>query len=226
MSDNTESKVKKLGYQFKNSDLLELALTHRSANSSNNERLEFLGDALLGAVIAEALFQKFSSVTEGVLTRQRAALVKKETLAELARKLELGDLLVLGPGEKKSGGWRRDSILANTLEALIGGIYLDSDFLTCRSYILDLYAELLSDLDLRDSAKDSKTELQEYLQARKLALPRYTIIDEEGEAHQKSFTVICEVDCLKPGVKGTGKSKRNAEQAAALETLRRLQETS
>ena len=129
-------------------------------------------------------------------------------------------------GERKSGGWRRDSILANTLEALIGGIYLDSDFLTCRSYILDLYAELLSDLDLRDSAKDSKTELQEYLQARKLALPRYTIIDEEGEAHQKSFTVICEVDCLKPGVKGTGKSKRNAEQAAALETLRRLQETS
>ena len=226
MSENTESKVNNLGYQFNNSELLELALTHRSANSSNNERLEFLGDALLGAVIAEALFDKFSSVTEGVLTRQRAALVKKETLAGLARKLELGDLLVLGPGERKSGGWRRDSILANTLEALIGGIYLDSNFATCRTYILDLYADLLSDLDVKDSAKDSKTELQEFLQGRKLTLPRYKVTEEKGEAHQKLFTVICEVECLEQSIEGSGRSKRSAEQSAAQKVLRRLQESS
>jgi len=213
----------KLNYQFKNTDLLELALTHRSANSSNNERLEFLGDAILGFAIAEVLFQKFLDGPEGALTRKRASLVEKETLAHLARQLDLGQFLYRGTGEKKSGGWRRDSILANTLEAIIGGIYLDSDYETCRHFILHLYNDLLDGLSLEDSEKDPKTELQEYLQGRKQSLPTYYIVTEEGEAHERIFTVECEIEALDERIKASGKSKRAAEQSAAQKVLNLLQ---
>jgi ribonuclease-3 len=209
----------KLNYKFKNINLLELALTHRSVNSINNERLEYLGDAILGFVIAEALYAKFSDGPEGVLTRKRASLVKKETLAALARQLNLGEFIHLGLGEKKSGGWRRDSILANTLEAILGGIYLDSDFETCRQFIINLYSDLLDNLSLKDSEKDSKTELQEYLQGRKQSLPFYHVVAEEGEAHDRIFTVECEIESFSETIKARGKSKRAAEQSAAQKVL-------
>jgi len=226
VNDSYKHLINKLNYRFKNPDILKLALTHRSAQSTNNERLEYLGDAILGFVIAEVLYQKFAEGPEGILTRKRASLVKKETLARLARELELGEFIHLGSGERKSGGWRRDSILANTLEAVFGAIYLDSDFDTCRQSIVQLYAELIDSLTLDDSGKDSKTELQEYLQAIKLSLPSYRIIAEEGEAHERIFTVECHVESLNMPVKANGKSKRAAEQSAAQKVLNLIQSNS
>ena len=222
MNEHSNQLINKLNYSFSNTELLDLALTHRSVNSVNNERLEYLGDAILGFIIAEILYQKFSDGPEGFLTRKRASLVKKETLADLARILNLGDFIQLGAGEKKSGGWRRDSILSNTLEAIIGAIYLDSGFENCRDFITHHYAELIENLSLDDSDKDSKTELQEYLQGRKLALPLYKIIAEEGEAHERIFTVLCEIngiDGVDGGIQAIGKSKRAAEQSAAQKVL-------
>jgi ribonuclease-3 len=215
--------INKLNYQFNNTALLELALTHRSASSLNNERLEYLGDAILGFVIAESLYHKFAEASEGVLTRQRASLVKKETLASLAKELELGKFLSLGTGEMKSGGWKRDSILSNTVEAIIGAIYLDSDFETCRNFIIRVYNDLLETLSLDNTAKDAKTELQEYLQARKQPLPAYKVIAEEGEAHDRVFTVECQVESLTHLIRANGKSKRTAEQSAANKALAFLQ---
>ncbi len=223
MNDFCRELSNKLDYQFKNTDLLELALTHRSAAAVNNERLEYLGDAVLGFVIAEALYHKFELGPEGVLTRKRAVLVKKETLAGLAKELELGQYLRLGTGERKSGGWRRDSILSNTLEAVMGAIYLDSDFDTCRDFILVLYRDLLAGLSLEDSGKDAKTELQEYLQARKQPLPAYQVIAEKGEAHDRVFTVACRIESLHDVIEASGKSKRAAEQSAAHAALALLQ---
>ncbi len=223
MNESCTQLINKLNYQFKNPDLLELALTHRSADSNNNERLEYLGDAVLGFVIAEVLYNRFPDGPEGILTRKRAALVKKETLAGLARNMELGQSIHLGSGERKSGGWRRDSILANTLEAIMGAIYLDSDFDTCRNFITQIYAGFIDTLTLEDSDKDSKTELQEYLQARKLHLPSYRVVAEAGEAHDKVFSVECRIDSIDEPVNANGKSKRAAEQSAAQQVLNRLQ---
>ncbi|MGF1670300.1 MAG: ribonuclease III, partial [Balneolaceae bacterium] len=158
-------------YEFRDPDLLETALTHRSSGSRNNERLEFLGDAILGFLITEILYQAYPEQPEGVLTRLRANLVKRETLAQLARQLDLGNFIRLGPGEKKSGGWRRDSILANTLESLIGAIYLDSGMEASSEFIRSVYSKSLQDLDIDNPGKDSKTVLQELLQAKKLPLP-------------------------------------------------------
>lgn len=225
MNDIHEQLSKNLNYRFSDPQLLELALTHRSANSSNNERLEYLGDAILGFIVAEALFLKLGDVSEGVLTRKRAALVKKETLAELARKLELGQFIQLGSGERKTGGWRRDSILSNTLEAIIGAIYLDSDFDRCKKFIVELYDVLLSSPDPEDSSKDSKTELQEYLQSKKLPLPSYTVVAEEGEAHKRVFQVECVIAVLDKPILATGKSKRIAEQQAARFALKQIYKT-
>jgi ribonuclease-3 len=208
------------GYVFSDTGLLETALTHRSTGRHNNERLEFLGDAILGFVITEALYKIFPGEAEGILTRLRASLVKKETLADLARKLHIGSHVVLGPGERKSGGWRRDSILANTLESLIGAIYLDSGMPECRAFILALYDELLDQLSVADTGKDPKTVLQELLQARKLPLPVYHVVAEQGEAHRKVFTVTCEIAGLAALVTADGLSKRAAEQAAASEALK------
>ena len=223
MKNQYDALLKKLDYDFKKTQLLELALTHRSVNSSNNERLEYLGDAVLGFIVAEILYQRFPDASEGLLTRKRASLVKKETLADIAKDLQLGDLIRLGEGEKKSGGWRRDSILSNTLEALLGAIYLDSDFQQCRAVIHRIYDNLISTLTLEDSGKDAKTALQEYLQSRKSSLPKYTVIAEEGEAHDKVFTVSCEVDGLDQQIFATGKNKRAAEQSAAAKILNVLQ---
>jgi ribonuclease III len=223
VNDSLYELSNKLNYQFKNTALLELALTHRSASSVNNERLEYLGDAVLGFVVAESLYQKYADASEGILTRQRASLVKKETLANLAKELDLGKFLYLGTGEMKSGGWRRDSILSNTLEAVIGAIYLDSDFETCRNFICNLYTTLFEHLSLEDTGKDSKTELQEYLQAKKLPLPAYKVIAEDGEAHNRVFTVECQIDSLSHAVSADGKSKRIAEQSAASKALALLE---
>ena len=204
-------------------ELLQTALTHRSSSHNNNERLEYLGDALLGFIIAEEVYNRFSQAPEGELTRLRASLVKKETLANLAREIELGDHLKLGPGELKSGGWRRDSILANALEAVIGAIYLDSDLDMCRECVLRLYQPLLTDISSDTFDKDPKTQLQEYLQARKQPLPKYDVIAEEGEVHARNFTVECRVTGVEKAIVAQGRSKRSAEQSAAQKALGILQ---
>jgi len=165
-----------LGYRFQDPGLLQAAVTHRSAGSSNNERLEFLGDAVLGYVIAEWLYTQFPEASEGQLSRLRASLVKKETLAGIARELKIGDYLSLGSGELKSGGFRRDSILADALEAILGGIVMDSGFEACRTSIQRLFADRVSRLSASDELKDPKTRLQEYLQSRKLDLPDYEVM--------------------------------------------------
>lgn len=204
-----------LGHRFSENQLLRTALTHRSAGHENNERLEYLGDAILGFVIAEALYVRFPEASEGALTRLRATLVKRETLAKLAREAKLGEHILLGSGELKSGGWRRDSILANAVEAVIGAIYLDAGIDICRQRILDLYNGLLESVSPESAGKDPKTRLQEYLQARHMPLPVYSVIAESGEAHAREFTVLCEVASLSEPVEAKGKSKQAAEQAAA-----------
>lgn len=212
-----------LGHSFKDASLLQTALTHRSVGVDNNERLEYLGDAILGFVIAEALYRQFPNAAEGSLTRLRASLVKRETLAELAREANLGELIMLGTGELKSGGWRRDSILANAMEAVIGAIYLDAGIEICQQRILDIYKILLAETSPAKLGKDPKTSLQEYLQARQLPLPTYKIISEAGEAHQREFTVRCTIACLGNSIEASGRSKQVAEQAAAEQALSALQ---
>ncbi len=213
------------GHAFNDPELLEQALTHRSAGKINNERLEFLGDAILGFVITENLYRTYPDAPEGVLTRLRANLVKRETLARLARKLDLGSLVRLGPGERKSGGWRRDSILANTLESIIGSIYLDAGMDACSGFILRLYQDMLAELNIASISKDPKTVLQEWLQSRKLPLPVYQVIAEYGEAHHKTFTVTCEIAEITPRVSANGSSKRTAEQAVAGMILKQIEDS-
>lgn len=218
-NDNNSNLQKKLGYDFRDERLITTALTHRSYDKNHNERLEYLGDSILGFIIAEALYQHFPDQPEGVLTRFRASLVKRETLAKVARSHDIGDYLLLGTGEKRSGGWRRDSILSNTLEAIIGAVYLDSDMSTCKSFVLALFQDYIDKISPEDQAKDPKTELQEYLQARKLDLPDYKVVAEEGEAHNRRFTVECHIDALNSSATAQGKSKRAAEQNAAQKIL-------
>lgn len=204
-----------LGYTFKDQDLLKQALTHRSMGSCNNERLEFLGDSILGLVITDFLYSRFSDAGEGYLSRLRASLVKGETLAELARELELGSYLILGPGELKGGGFRRDSILAGTMEALFAAVYIDAGNDTAEKLILDIYRSRLDKVTLDSGDKDPKTRLQEYLQARGMALPRYLVTNIKGQSHQQLFTVECTVEKLSEPLVGKGSSRRRAEQAAA-----------
>ena len=211
-----------LGYEFRDSDLLSRALTHRSFSRNHNERLEFLGDALLGMFIADALFTKFPDAAESDLTRLRSSLVKKETLARLASQLDLGIHIRFGFGEHKSGGWRKKSLLSNALEALIGAVYLDSDLENCRMFIYRLYAGLLDELTVENIPKDPKSELQEYLQANKKSLPAYHVIAEEGEAHDKIFTIECCIDGIAEPVVAKGRSKRDAEQTAARTALQMI----
>lgn len=211
-----------LGYRFRDAALLQEAVTHRSAGSHNNERLEFLGDAVLGYVIAEALYTQFPEASEGQLSRLRASLVKRETLAAIARDLELGDYLSLGSGELKSGGFRRDSILADELEAIFGAIVLDTGFDTCHDTILRLFSERLSGLSAADEQKDPKTRLQEHLQSRKLELPVYSVQEVTGKAHNQQFTIECRVEDLQSSSQGRGSNRRRAEQAAAEAMLTQL----
>lgn len=222
MTAAQERLTQSLGYAFRDPALLEQALTHRSAGGEHNERLEYLGDAALGLVIAEALFQRLPDADEGALSRIRASLVKRETLAMLARELELGDYLRLGSGELKSGGYRRDSILADGLEAVFGAIYLDGGFEPCRSCIARLYGQRLEAPPTADSLKDPKTRLQEYLQGRQLDLPVYELVETTGEEHARHFQVECRIDALQRSARGRGGSRRKAEQAAARAMLQQL----
>ncbi|KMW73623.1 ribonuclease III [Photorhabdus luminescens subsp. luminescens] len=214
---------RKLGYTFDQHDLLIQALTHRSASSKHNERLEFLGDSILSFVIANALYHRFPRVDEGDMSRMRATLVRGNTLAELAREFELGECLRLGPGELKSGGYRRESILADTVEALIGAIFLDSDIQMVERIILRWYETRLNEISPGDKQKDPKTRLQEYLQGHHLPLPSYLVVMVRGEAHDQEFTIHCQVSGIDQPVKGTGSSRRKAEQAAAEQALKQLE---
>ena len=201
---------------------MQQALTHRSVGSRNNERLEFLGDAILGGVIAAELYHRYPQAKEGELSRLRANLVRRESLAEIAHTLELGRYLNLGGGERKSGGHQRDSILSDTLEALLGAVYLDSDFSVCQRSILNLFSERLATLSDVAFLKDAKTRLQEFLQYRLRPLPEYRFTEVSGEAHAHIFKVECLVeDVAEPG-RGQGSSRRHAEQNAAQEMLSRL----
>lgn len=215
-----------LDYQFKDPALLRQALTHRSARGLNNELLEFLGDAILGFVIAEELYRRFPAADEGQLTRLRASLVNKRTLAEVGRGLRLGDELKLGEGELKSGGWRRDSILANAVEAVLGAVYLDSGMDDCKRVILATFSDHLDRATPEANLKDAKTRLQEYLQGRGEPLPEYSTVDVSGAAHEQTFTVKCSVRSISDSVIAQGKSRRIAEQAAAQLMLERLKEQS
>jgi ribonuclease-3 len=222
MNSPTEQLERHLGYTFKDKALLALALTHRSADSQHNERLEFLGDSILSFVIADDLYHRFPRINEGDMSRMRATLVKGNTLAELGREFYLGDYLKLGPGELKSGGFRRDSILADAVEAVIGAIYLDSDIESIRRIILCWYQERLTSIQPGISQKDPKTRLQEFLQGRRKPLPAYTVTNIKGEAHNQLFTVSCEVAGIGKPVIGKGTSRRKAEQAAAELALEQL----
>ncbi|OOZ42028.1 ribonuclease III [Solemya pervernicosa gill symbiont] len=209
----------RLGYRFKDETLLQKALTHRSVGSNNNERLEFLGDAILGMVIAESLFQQYPEEREGALSRRRASIVKGESLAVVARMLNLGEFIKLGPGELKSGGFRRDSILADAVEAILAAIYLDSEINTVRKTILTLFESLIDSSMDPALLKDPKTRLQEYLQSRKIDLPIYEVISISGKDHNQLFQVSCCLASLNINTKGEGGSRRQAEQQAAEKAL-------
>jgi len=222
MNSPIDKLERKIGYQFNDADLIHLALTHRSAAGKHNERLEFLGDSILSFVIADDLYHRFPKVNEGDMSRMRATLVRGHTLAELGREFELGDYLKLGPGELKSGGFRRDSILADAVEAIIGAVYLDSDTGVVRRIILSWYQSRLESIQPGVSQKDPKTRLQEFLQGRRNPLPVYTVTNIKGEAHNQEFTVECEVAGVDKPVIGKGTSRRKAEQAAAETALEQL----
>ena len=208
-----------LGHAFGRPELLRQALTHRSFGAPNNERLEFLGDSVLNCVIAGALYARFAALKEGELSRLRASLVRQETLADIARSLNLGDLLQLGEGELKSGGARRPSILADALEAIFGAIYVDAGFDAARSVIEYLYQSVMARIDPNDSGKDPKTALQEVLQGRHLPLPRYSLRATRGDAHAQEFEMECLIPELGIRSTGSGGSRRIAEQQAAQRAL-------
>ncbi|QCI25973.1 ribonuclease III [Buchnera aphidicola] len=208
-----------IGYSFKNKKILKRALTHCSAGNQHNERLEFLGDSILNFVISHALYKNFPDINEGDMSRMRAKLVRGKTLSKIANEFQLGRYLTLGPGEIKSGGAQRKSILANAIEALIGGIFLDSNILTINKLILLWYASRLNKINPKNTKKDAKTRLQEYLQSKNFSLPEYIIIQVYGETHNQLFTIQCNILNMKYSVIGFGSSKRKAEKNAALAAL-------
>jgi ribonuclease III len=210
-----------LGYQFGDPDLLSLALTHSSAGKNNNERLEFLGDSIINHIIAEALYHYFPFSREGEMTRMRAALVRKSTLAEVATDLQLGDFLRLGIGERKSGGHRRSSALADTLEAIAAAILLDGGVDECRRCVLAWFGSRVRQVSAV-AEKDAKTRLQEYLQARSNTLPEYEVLSVSGESSAQLYQVACRLQILGIVVEGTGATRRDAEQNAATSALERL----
>lgn len=213
-----------LGYQFQDTTLLDSALRHRSVKGDNNERLEFVGDSIVNFVIAEALYRQFPNAREGKLSRLRANLVNGECLAELATQLDLGKYLRLGPGEMKSGGHRRRSILADAMEAVIAAIYFDAGLEKCQECILRWYADNLENASKRKVIKDAKTRLQEYLQAHRYNLPRYAIEAIQGDAHNQKFIVNCLVEGIEHTSQGEGTSRRRAEQDAAEKFLKHIEQ--
>lgn len=219
---DTSALSQQLGYVFTQPHLLQRALTHRSYAADHNERLEFLGDSILGCVISRHLFGEFPHLAEGELSRLRSNLVREETLATLAQKLDLGSYLLLGEGERKSGGFRRPSILADGMEALFGAVFLDADFAAAEKVVLNLYVPYLAKIDVNTLGKDGKTLLQEYLQSKRLPLPLYTVKTIQGEAHSQQFHVECAIPSLKITTQGAGNSRRNAEQQAALAAYQKI----
>lgn len=212
------------GYQFQRTELLQQALSHRSySRNANNERLEFLGDSILNLIISNVIYRRFDDASEGRLSRIRASLVKQETLAEVARAINLGDSILLGGGELKSGGYRRDSILSDALEALIAAIYLDSDYPETERVVLKLFDDWLQGIDVKRSLKDPKTRLQEFLQGKQQPLPSYTVLQTTGKSHDQIFTVRCEI--VEPVLQGEGQgpSRKKAEQEAASNLMRKLE---
>lgn len=218
-----EELERRLGHRFATPELARQALTHRSFGTPHNERLEFLGDSLLNCAVATLLYERFPQLPEGDLSRLRAALVNQSSLSQIAQGLGLGERLRLGEGELKSGGFRRPSILADALEALLGAIFLDAGFEAARGVVQGLLAERLERAEGSPVDKDPKTELQEHLQGRRLALPRYAVMKTVGEAHDQTFTVECRVDDLGLAASGQGASRRIAEQAAARGVLAQLE---
>ncbi|MBR7778073.1 ribonuclease III [Undibacterium rugosum] len=216
---NLQLLQKRLGHQFNNPALLQQALTHRSHSVTHNERLEFLGDSVLNCVVASMLFDSFADIDEGDLSRVRANLVKQQSLFEIAQSIELSQFLRLGEGELKSGGFRRPSILADTLEALFGAIFLDAGFDNAKRVIEALYQPIMATVDPTTLGKDAKTLLQEFLQSKKIALPQYNVVATHGAAHNQEFEIECLVPKLDIQVFGTGGSRRAGEQAAAKRAL-------
>lgn len=220
--DKLAALMRRLDYQFNDIDRLKLALTHRSKSANNYERLEFLGDSILGFVVAEWLYQNYPKLAEGKLSRMRSSLVRKETLAQVARSLNLSEYLILGEGELKSGGFNRDSILSDTVESLIGAIYLDAGFSHASDFIFKNFKPHLDEVSENSSLKDAKSQLQEYMQKRGLTLPDYEIIDTRGHQHEQEFTVECRLVDLKLNAQATANSRRLAEQKSAHAVLREL----
>lgn len=214
----------RLGYRFSNRSLLEQALCHRSAGKSNNERLEFLGDAVLGFVVSELLYRRFPQADEGELSRLRSHLVQRSTLAELARELRLGEMLRLGAGELKSGGAERESILADAMEAVVSAIYLDGGLSVCMERVEHWFSTRMQALLPSNQAKDAKTRLQEWLQARRKPLPGYSVEQVNGSGHQQVFTIKCVIEGLQQPLIATGTTRKEAEQKAATLALRQLGE--
>lgn len=222
MSADLDRLTRRLRLHFSDPRLLEIALTHRSAGAQHNERFEFLGDAVLGFIVAQTLFERFPEADEGALSRLRAELVNQESLAECARALDLGESIRLGPGELKSGGFRRDSILSDAFEAVIAAVLLDQGFEACRAWVLERMDQRLRTLSLTRLEKDPKTRLQEYLQARALELPVYTLIGQSGPPHDQTFCVECRTTLWPQPTQGEGSSRKRAEQQAAERMLERL----
>lgn len=221
---NKESSAlcRQLGHVFAQPGLLQRALTHRSYAPEHNERLEFLGDSVLGCVIANYLFVTYPQLSEGELSRLRSNLVREDTLATLAQQLDLGGYLKLGEGERKSSGFRRPSILADAMEALFGAVLLDGGFAAAEKTVLGLYVPYLAQVDVQTLGKDAKTLLQEHLQGKRIPLPNYSIVATQGQAHEQSFEVECTIPSLKISTRGTGSSRRNAEQQAAQAAYQQL----
>ncbi len=225
MIKQQEKLAQRLNITFQRTELLTQSLTHRSVGAVNNERLEYLGDAILSFVIAEALFQQFPKVKEGKLSRLRASLVQGTTLAEIARELDLGTYLILGPGELKSGGFRRESILADAVEAILGAYYLDSGLDATKKLILNLFGERLKSIDIDENIKDPKTKLQEFLQGKKQPLPIYSVKEIRSSGNNPVFEASCQVSDLNKVVVAQGGSHRKAEQEAATLALKMLSKT-
>ncbi len=219
---DTVSIERGIAYSFKNRDLLNQALTHRSFSASHNERLEFLGDSILNCVIAHILFEQFSSIREGDLSRLRANLVRQETLADIALTIDLGRHLRFGEGERKSGGSQRPSILADALEAVFGAVFLDGGFDAAQQTIIKLFQPCLGSLDPAHTGKDAKTTLQEYLQGKHFSLPQYRLHAARGEAHAQEFEVECAIPQLGITTLGRGSSRRAAEQEAARQAFEQI----
>ena len=216
----------RLGYAFRQHALLQQAVTHRSFSADHNERLEFLGDSVLNLSVAHLLYAQLANLPEGDLSRVRANLVKQDTLHQLAKKLDLPAVMRLGEGEMRSGGQNRPSILADALEAIIGAVYLDGGYKDAQALVERLFAQVDIKPDMQAVGKDPKTELQEWLQGRKLALPKYTVVGTSGAAHRQQFEVSCEVTELRQTQQGSGASRRAAEQAAAAAMLLTLKSES